>query len=177
MKKIGLLVREKVISELKSRIENSNACIFMNFSKIKAFDFNVFRNSLTEAGASVFVTKNTLFQKSFETQGIFNVDDLLEKETGIIFINSDVVKICKIVSEFSKGNEFIKVKGGFLKERKLTDRDIDSMSKLPSREVLLGMVVRGLASPMAGFVSSLNQIISKFVWALQEIKKTKEKQG
>jgi len=49
------------------------------------------------------------------------------------------------------------------------------LAKLPSKEVLLGMAVSALAAPLSGFANVLNQVILKFVWAIEEIKKTKDK--
>ena len=89
--------------------------------------------------------------------------------------DKDIVKTCKVLSEFAKEKEVLKVKGGVVKAKKITSDEVDTMAKLPTKEVLLGMAVYGMASPLSGFVNSLNQVILKFVWAIEEIKKVKDK--
>ena len=175
MKKIGLLVRETIVDQVKQKAQDSNACIFLDFSKLPAFSVNLLRNDLADAGANMFVAKNTLLKKSFEDMGYSEFDELLDKETAVVFVQDiDVVKPCKILFDFSKENENLKLKGGFLKEKKISAKDVDAMAKLPSKEVLLGMAVRGIASPLSGFLSCLNQVITKFVWVIEDIKKKKE---
>ncbi|MBD3264981.1 MAG: 50S ribosomal protein L10 [Candidatus Omnitrophica bacterium] len=175
MKKIGLLTREKIVDDLRTKIQETNGCIFISFHNLKAFGFNTLRNDFKEAKTSVFVTKNSLFKRIFEDLGHSDIGDFLEDETGIALVyDDDVVGACKILANFAKENEGCTIKGGFIKEKKITSNDIMDLSKLPSREVLLGMAVSGLASPLTGFLNSLNQIILKFLWVVEEIKKTKD---
>ena len=60
---------------------------------------------------------------------------------------------------------------------KFGSKELASISKLPSRPVLLGMAVNCIASPLTSFANGLNQIILKFVWAIEEIRKKKEQSG
>ncbi len=176
IKKIGLLTREKIVEELKERVEGIHGCFFIGFSKVQAFGLNTLRNNLKDAGADVFVAKNSLFKKAFNDLGWQDLSGLLDCETGMVLVyDSDIVKSCKVLVDFAKESEILQLKGGVIDEKKISSEDMDSLAKLPSREVLLGMAVSAIAAPLTSFVSSLNQIILKFVWTVQEIKKVKEK--
>ncbi|HDN86010.1 MAG TPA: hypothetical protein ENG49_02170 [Candidatus Omnitrophica bacterium] len=65
------------------------------------------------------------------------------------------------------------LKGGYLKEKRVEESQILELAKLPPRDILLGMAVMSLASPLTGFLNSLNQVILKFVWVVEELKKKK----
>ncbi len=176
MKKIGLVIREKITRDLKDKLGETEGCFFIGFNKLDAFSFNRLRNDLKDAGAQVFITKNSIYERSFNALGWKDFQDLIQDETGMVLVyDKDVVKSCKILAEFKKESEALNIKGAIVNEKKISAQDIDSMAKLPSKEVLLGMAVSGLASPLSGMVNSLNQIILKFVWALEEVKKTKDK--
>ena len=54
---------------------------------------------------------------------------------------------------------------------------ITDLAKLPPKEVLLGMAVSGIASPLTGFISTMNQMMLNFLWTVEEIRKVKDKQG
>ena len=82
-------------------------------------------------------------------------------------------KVSKALVDFSKENTGLILKGGFLNEKYLSDNDIIEISKLPSREVLLAQAVMTIASPLSGFVATLNNVILKFVWLVEELKKKK----
>jgi len=75
--------------------------------------------------------------------------------------------------DFSKDNENLLIKGGILKDKKITLQEVKDLAKLPSREVLLGMAVGAMASPITGFLNALNQVVLKFLWTIEEIKKKK----
>ncbi len=63
-----------------------------------------------------------------------------------------------------------------MKDKVLEKKDIEAMSKLPSREALLAQVVGTLNAPISGFVIALNQILTKFVICLDQIKQKKTDQ-
>jgi len=175
-KKIGLLTREKIVDELKERVKDTQGCFFVGFSKVAAFGFNTLRNDLKDSGAQVFVAKNAMFKRAFNALGWQDSAELLEAETGVVLVyDEDVVNACKILVNFAKDTETLQLKGGVINDKRISSAQMNDLAKLPSREVLLGMAVFSIASPLTGFLSSLNQIILKFVWVVQDLSKVKEK--
>jgi large subunit ribosomal protein L10 len=175
MKRIGLLTREKIVEEIQKRLEEAEACFFVNFSKVDAFSLNLLRNDLRKNNASLFVSKDTLFRRAFQNCGYQDLNGLLENETGIVFVyDKDIVKASKIVVDFSKEHENFKIKGGFLGKDKITSEQLAAIAKLPSKEVILAMATSAIASPLTGFLVTLNNIILQFLWLIEEIKKKKE---
>lgn len=178
MKKIGLLYREKAIDLVKDNWENSQACILIGFDKVSAFSFNILRNNLKRTDSKILVTKNSLMKRTLASLNITGADDLLRDPTGVVVIKGkDIVQVCKMLVDFSKENAGLTLKGGFLHEQQLSDKELISLSKLPSQEVLLAQAVMTIASPLIGFVATLNNIILKFVWLLEELKKKEPQQS
>lgn len=174
-KKIGLLTRERIVEDFKQRVKDTEGYFFVGFNKVAAFSFNELRNNLRDSGAKVFVAKNSLFKKALGELGWEDLDSLLEAETGVVVIkDEDVVKACKILVDFSKDTETLQLKGGVIKDKRIGPKELGDLAKLPSREILIGTVVSTFASPLSGFLNALNQVILKFVWAIEEIKKSKE---
>ena len=174
-KKIGLLTRGRIVEELKQGVKDTEGCFFVGFNKVGAFPFNELRNNLRDSGARVFVAKNSLFRKALGELGWEDVNSLLEAETGVVVIKEDdIVKACKILVEFTKETETLQLKGGVIKDKRVSPKELSALAKLPSREVLIGTVVSTFASPLRSFLNTLNQIILKFVWVVEEIKKAKE---
>jgi len=176
VKKIGLLTRERIVEDLKEKITESQGCFFIGFSKVGAFSFNQLRNDLTKVGSKVFITKNSLFKRAFKDLSWQDSEDILDAETGAVLVyDKDVVKTCKILVDFAKENEVLQVKGATIGDKKIDPNEVKAMAKLPSKEVLLGIAVSTLAAPISGMMSCLNQVILKFLWAVEEIKKKKDK--
>ncbi|MFA6281019.1 MAG: 50S ribosomal protein L10 [Candidatus Omnitrophota bacterium] len=174
MKRIGVVVREKIVDEIKENIKESEGCFFLNFNKVKARSVSQLRNNLRTTGANIYVAKNSLFEKAFDDKKE-NLNNFISQETAVVFIHDkDIVKTCKALVDFAKENEILQIKGGFIKDKPITTDEVSALSKLPPKEVLLGMAVSGIASPLTSFVSTLNQVVLKFVWAIDGIKKSKE---
>jgi len=174
MKHIGTIVREKIVDELKESLKQSEGCFFINFNKVKALSISQLRNNLRKTNSKVYVAKNSLLSKAFDAKRD-NIVNFVSGETAVIFVyDKDVVKTAKALVDFAKENEILKIQGGFLNDKAVSSEDLNSLAKLPPKEILLGMAVSGLASPITGFVSALNQVILKFVWVVEEIKKNKE---
>jgi len=175
MKKIGVLTREKIVENLKDKISDTQGCVFISFNKVNAFSLNILRNSIKGIQAQLFVAKNSLFKKALSELGWKDFDNLLDAETGVVCsFDKDVVDICKTLVDFTKENETLALKGGVIKDKQISIDDITKLAKLPSKDILLGIVVAGFAAPISGFVNTLNQIILKFVWVVEGIKKNKE---
>lgn len=174
---VGLDIRKKIIDEVLQGIHEAQGYFFINFNKVKAGSISQLRNALSDVNAKIFVTKNSLFKVAFDKNSRNEVNDLLAQETAVVFIyDKDIVKAAKVIADFSKDNELSVLRGGMLKEQKLSIEDINTLAKLPGKEILLGMAVNGFASPITGFLSTLNQVILKFLWVIEEIKKHNQTQ-
>ncbi len=175
MKKIGIICREKIVDQLKSEWAEFSGCIFIGLDKVSAFSFNRLRNGLRKEKSSVLVSKISLMKRALENLGVSSFEEFLDGPTGLVFVGTDgVVNVCKILFEFSKENEAFSLRGGFLNDKKINAKELEAISKLPSREFLMAQAVMTIASPLTGFLAAANNIILKFVWVVNEIKKKKE---
>jgi len=175
MEKIGLLTRKYIVEELADKVKSANGLIFISFNKVGAFALNALRNNLKQVESSIFMTKNSLFKRAFDFSGREDLNEFLDLETGIVVVSGEnIVQVSKIIVEFAKENEFLRLKGATMGSRKLSNNEVADLANLPSRDILLGMALSAIASPLTGFLSSLNQVILKFIWAVEEIKKNKK---
>lgn len=178
MKTVGSQVKERIIREVKQSMQDSQGYFFVNFNKVKASALSKLRCVLKISGAKIFVAKNSLFKRALDDAGKSDLNGFLAQETGIVFIyDKDIVRAAKALVDFSKENEIIQLRGGFIKEQKISVDGLNLLAKLPPKEVLLGMAVNSLVSALTGFLSTLNQTILKFVWVVEEIKKNKEQKS
>ncbi|OPX30895.1 MAG: 50S ribosomal protein L10 [Candidatus Omnitrophica bacterium 4484_171] len=174
MKKIGILYREKIIERITSSWSQLEARIFVSFNKVSAFNFNILRNILKKEGSSIFVSRNSLIKRALDSISVDSMDSFIDGSTGIVFVNYDnIVKICKILFDFSKENEGFMLKGAALGEKQLGFDELEKISKLPPKDILIAQAVMGIASPLSGFVAALNNILVKFLYLIDGIKNKK----
>ena len=93
---------------------------------------------------------------------------------GASSVLQDLVKICKALVDFSKENVGLALRGGFLKEKLLGEQELQSLAKLPPRNVLLAQTVMTIAAPLTSFVAAANNVILKFLWLVEELKNKRE---
>ncbi|MGA2775065.1 MAG: 50S ribosomal protein L10 [Candidatus Omnitrophota bacterium] len=173
MKKLGLIFKEVSESRIKDTLKKSNALFVVKYSGVNSPDLSSLRQSLKTSDARFFVVKNSVARRALKSSGLEAMIKSIEGPCGLIFIKEEPVGASKVLCNFIKDHEKLKVEGGYLQDRILEKKDIEAMSKLPSKETLRGQVVMVLNSPIAGIVTTLNQLLVKFVICLDQIKQKK----
>ena len=175
MKKIGLLIKETSGNRIKDSFKLSKGLIIVKYSGVASPDMSGLRKTLKSSGCDLFVVKNSVARRAFKELGLNELIKSIESPCGLIFFKDEPVDISKILCAFRKDHEKLVLEGGFLQEKLLTSKDIETMSKLPSKDVLRAQVVCALNSPVVKLVVVLNQTLKKFVYCLDQIRQSKSK--
>jgi large subunit ribosomal protein L10 len=130
------------------------------------------RTRLTEAGARFRVVKNTLTERAADQAGAEALKELLEGPTAFTFVRAeggDVALAAKALATFRREHDVLAFKGGLMNGDVLTIDQLESLSRLPARDVMYGQLVGMIASPITGLVRGLNALISGLAIQLQQI--------
>jgi large subunit ribosomal protein L10 len=173
MKKIGLLFKEIAGNRIKTKLKESNSTLIIKYAGLSSPDLSGLRQTLKNANAHLFVVKNTVGRRTFKNSRLESLVKLIEGPCGLVFVKGELVDVCRLLYNFAKEHESLKLEGGFLKERILDKKDIDTLARLPSKEILKAQVVMTLQSPISRLVRVLNQTLTKLVWCLEQIKNKK----
>lgn len=173
MKKIGLIVKEASESRIKDNLKSASAFFIIKYSGLSSPDLTSLRQSLKGAGANMFVAKNNVARRAFKASGLESVIQAIEGPCGLVFVKEEPVAVTKVLCTFSKDHDKLKLEAGYLEDKVLTQKDIETLAKLPSKEALRAMVVCALNAPILKFAMVLNQTLKKFVYCLDQIKQKK----
>ncbi|MDD5120041.1 MAG: 50S ribosomal protein L10 [Candidatus Omnitrophica bacterium] len=173
MKKIGLLVKEASENRIKTCFKSSKGLIIVKYSGVSSPDMSNLRKTLKGSGADLFVVKNSIARRAMKGLGLDDLIKSIETPCGMIFFKDEPVDISKVLCSFRKEHEKLVLEGGLLQDKLLTLKDIETMSTLPSMDVLRTQVVVALNSPISKFVIVLNKTLQKFVYCLDQIKQKK----
>jgi len=178
MKKLGLLFRETLENQLKRHFKESESFFIIKYSKLSSPDITALRQSLKGARATLFVTKNSVARRALKDSGLEDLVKFIEGPCGLVFPKEEPADTSKILYAFSKDHEQLKLEGGFLEDKILEKKDIETLARLPNKETLRFQAVVTLKSPIRGFVFVLKQTLNKFVYCLEQIKiKREDKNG
>ena len=86
------------------------------------------------------------------------MEDLLVGPTAVIMNNEDYLEAAKAIYNFSKENDFYKIKGGIIDGKVKTKDEIITLAKLPSKETLIGMLAGALLGNISKLAVALDQV-------------------
>ena len=162
--------KENILKDLADKFNRAKAVILVEFNKLPVGKTMELRRLLKSIGAEYKVAKKTLISRVLKSEKYeeINLDDL---KTQVAFVLSydDPMPAVTSLYKFSKLNEALKILGGFLGLKWSDKVKIIELAKLPSREVLLGQVVKMVASPLSRLVTVLSGNIHNLVNVLSNI--------
>ncbi|HOW42996.1 MAG TPA: 50S ribosomal protein L10 [Candidatus Omnitrophota bacterium] len=173
MKKISVLVKETSTTRIHQGIAGNNSFFIIKYSGLSSPAMSTLRIALRGANAELFVVKNTVARKALKDKVGEDVLKLIDGPAGIIFYKDDPVGASKALFTFLKDNEKLKIEGGFLQERMVTTKELEALSKLPTKDVLRAQVVFTLKSPITRLVMTLKGNMRALVCCLEQIKTKK----
>ena len=184
MKKIGLIFKESSENLIKNNLKDSSAMFILKYSGISGPQLSNLRQGLESVKATFFVVKNSVARRALkmtghkavvgpplaQATGMELLLKAIEGPCGLVFVKEEPASVSKVLCNFSKAHEQLKIEAGFLLGRFLEKKDIEMLSLLPSREILRAQVVMVLNSPLQRLALVLNATLTKFVYCLEQIR-------
>lgn len=158
-----------VVDEVRERLDASNAAILTEYRGLTVKEIASLRRSLSEAGASYGIYKNTLVRFAARDLGLTELDELLTGPTAIAFIDGDAAAVAKALRDFARTNPNLVIKGGLLGSSILSAKDTAALAELPSREVLLARIAGAFAAPMQQFAGLLQALPRNMAYGLKAL--------
>ncbi|MBF0478694.1 MAG: 50S ribosomal protein L10 [Candidatus Omnitrophica bacterium] len=174
MKRVGQVFRQKLLESVQTQARDNSATFVLNYQKLSAKQLTELRKELRKAKAKVVVSKNAIAKlalKDFDCPGLA---DRLSGQTAFIYTNNDASAVSKILVKFSGALEGSMLQGGLLDGKELKQTDVQRLSDLPSREVLLSQLLSAIQSPLTRLAGAL---IAKNRDLLSILKQLSEKNG
>ena len=153
--------KQKQVTELSEKIAGAVTGLVIDYKGTNVTDDTALRKELRENGVDYFVVKNTILRRAIDGTSVQEIESVLEGTTAIALSNEDYTAAARILCKFAESHENFKIKTGFL-DGKVIDLDtIDSLAKLPSKEVLLATVLGAFQAPIAAFARAVQAIVDK----------------
>jgi len=160
------------VQALKEELKAFHSFIFTDYRGLNVQQISGLRNTLRDKGAHYHVVKNRFAKRVFSDLGYEGFDRFLVNPTAIAYFEDDLSDIAKILIDTAKETT-LGLKGGYTDGFLLSPEELESISKLPSRETLIAQAVGLLNALPRGLVMTLGGILSKFVRTLKAIEETK----
>ena len=160
--------KEEMVKTLEGIFDSSGSVVMAEYSGMTVAEMTELRAKLREKGATIRVVKNRLAKlamagKPFEAAGAMF--------TGPVAIAyaEDMTSAPKVAVDFAKDSKSFNIIGGFMGEEVLDASGVESLSKLPSREELIGMAAQLLLAPVTSVAQRLTSPASALSGAIKTI--------
>ena len=153
--------KQQLVAEIAEKLRASKSTIIVDYRGLNVAQVTELRKQLREAGIEFKVYKNTLTRRAVAELGLEGLDETLTGPNAIAFSNDDVVAPAKILSEFAKKNEALKIKAGIIEGNVATLEEVKALAELPSREGLLSMLLSVLQAPIRNFALVTKAVAEK----------------
>ena len=153
--------KKQIVADLAEKIKASCVGVIVDYKGISVADDTALRKELREAGVHYAVVKNTLLKRAASEAGISGLDEALNGTTAIAISNDDYTAAARILGKYADGHENFNIKAGYMDGEVIDLATIDSLAKLPTREVLLATVLNAFNAPIAAVARAVQAIVDK----------------
>ena len=151
--------KQELIDKLSEKFVDAKSAVFADYKTLNVSQMKDLRRKLKEIGAELKVTKKTLFDLAMKKAKMENISTKqMEGQIAVAFGNADEISVAKTIGNFTKKNEGLKILGAIFEGRFLNKAEAVVLSKTPSREQSLAMLVGALEGNMRKLVYILSEI-------------------
>lgn len=166
--------KKQITEDLHERFSRAAIVILTHYKGMDVASLTDLRRRLRDAGAEYKVVKNTLLAKAAENTGAAPLQEHFTGPSAVALSYADPAAPAKILSEFVKTNDKLRIRAAALQGKFLEPQDIKALASLPSREILLGQALALMNAVPTSFVRVLAGVPQKFLYLLSALKTRKE---
>jgi len=147
--------KKEVIDQYKTWVKRSQAMILAEYTGLPMAQLDVLRSKIREAGGEFHVVKNTLGKLAFEESGLPLPESYFEGSTAVGFAFDDAPALAKVINEFVRTSEFVKIKGGYLGTSSMSAVQVKALADLPPLPVLRAQLLGTIMAPASRLARTL----------------------
>ena len=155
--------KKQAVAELVEKLKSAQAGVLVDYRGLTVEEDTDLRRKLREAGVEYKVVKNTLTRFAANEVGLSGLDNELNGPTALAISAEDPVAPAKVLSDFAKSNECLKIKAGFLDGAVISLDEVTKLAKTPSRETLIAQIMGSLNAPISNLVRTLQALVDNGV--------------
>lgn len=165
----NLELKKQIVEEIKEKISKAKSIAFVDFRGLNVEKDTKLRQEFKKNGGEYKVYKNRLVLLALNQLGITNCEELLQGTNAMVFSYDDEVAAQKVLYKAIEDDKILSVKFGIIDNKVVDADEIEKLSKLPSKNVLVAKLLSVLSSPATKLVNVLSAPTRGLVVALSQI--------
>jgi large subunit ribosomal protein L10 len=159
----------QVIDKLAKSFSDASSISLIDYTGMNIVAQQDLKKKLKATKAKMIVAKNTLIKIALTNAKLpkeTTEDSILSGQTAVVLGTDDPVSPIQIIGKASSESEFIKFKAGIMDGVYQNKESMVAISKLPSKEILVGQTVGAIAGPMYALISNLENKVQELFYIL-----------
>jgi large subunit ribosomal protein L10 len=149
-------VKELMMDQFRSDLDGATSLLILDFKGLDAVSEHRFRMDLRKKKIKVRALRNTLARRVFGEMGLSGLDGYLLGPSVAVWGGDGPAELAKEIFAQVKKLKKPQIKGGAVDGVVITPDQVEDITKLPSREALIGRVVSLALAPAQRVVSLAN---------------------
>ena len=143
--------KKAVVAGVVATLNSAQTVVVAEYHGVAVDKVTVVRAKARKADVYFHVLKNTLVRKALVGT---KFEPLVDKLVGplIYSISADPIAAAKVIADFAKDNEAVKIVAGMYNDQLLDVNGVKHLASIPSRDELLSKVMGIIKQLPAGFV-------------------------
>ena len=151
-------LKKPVVEEISELLNGAATAVVVDYRGLTVAEDTQLRKALREAGVTYKVYKNTMMNFAFKGTPCEELCQHLEGTNALAVCTEDATAPARILAKYAKDVPTLELVAGVVEDTYYDKAGIEALSKVPSREELLGKLLGSIQSPITNFARVLNQI-------------------
>ncbi len=169
--------KKAIVSEVAGIAKQAVSLIAAEYSGLTVSQLTGLRKSARDAGVYVRVVRNTLARRALDGTQFACMQDELVGPLLLVFSQEEPGAAARIIKEFAKTNEKLKVKALALENQLLSAQSLDMLASLPTRDEAIAQLMSVMLAPITKLVRTMAEPHAKLVRTLAAIRDEKQAQS
>lgn len=153
--------KKEIVASLKKVISDSKSIVFVNFNKLLVKEVSEIRRALKKEDVNYLVVKKSLLGKVLGESKIEGGAPKFVGELALVFGNDQLSPAREIYGFQKKLDNKVSIVGGIFENQFKSLEYMMNIATIPSLQVLRGMFVNIINSPIQRFAVALGAIAQK----------------
>ena len=151
--------KQQLVADLNEILSDAKMTVFAKYQGLSVSELQELRHLARENNVKIKVVKNRLVRVTMGEIAVYKDTDTSALEGQLLYAisNDDEVAPAQVLAKFAKEHQALELKGAFSAEGKsLNEQEVVELSKLPSKDQLIGQVVNMLTGTVNDVTNALS---------------------
>lgn len=171
---LNLAQKQAIVAEVAEVASNAYSAVAAEYRGLSVEEMTMLRKEARNNGVYLRVVKNTLARRAVEGTEFECIADDLKGPLVLAFSQEDPGSAGRVIKDFAKEHENLKVSMLAIGGQKLEASQIDVLAKMPTYDQAISMLMSVMQAPVTKLAQTLNEVPGKLVRTVAAIRDAKE---